>query len=300
VSTWSAPRALLPQEWPAFRAAVNRVFRPDGGDLTDELPLLFAPENRENLRVVCDAAGAIVAHAGCVQRDALVLKRRVRVGFIAAVFTVPNARRQGLGTRVLLDALGRARREADLVLASGDRDLYRRQGFEPAAPLARYRLPEDAPNSAKRSADLETQALVAEDLPAVMALYEGEDVHFVRSPDDWAKLCAAGRLIDAPATLSTVRRAGRIVAVIAAQNASTRPDGTPRPRRILEIAGDREAVVAAAPALADELLVPAYDSNTVALAAARGWVRTTRQFPITAEPLTAVARLVPWYGLNYL
>lgn len=294
--TWSAPRALFPQEWPALQAAVNGVFRPAGGDLLEELPLLFAEPNRGNLRVIVDETGAVVAHAGCLQRDALVLKRPVRLGLIAAVFTVPEARRQGLGTRVLLDALTRARVDADLVLASGDRDLYRRQGFEPVAPLARYRLPAGAGSAP----GLETRDLTAADLSAVASLLEGEDVHFIRSADDWTKLYAAGRLVDAAATFSVVCRAGRPVGFVAAQKASLRPDGTQRPRRILELAGEREAVVAVAPALAEELLVPAYDSATIALCVARGWVRTTRQFPITAEPLTAVARLVPWYGLNYL
>ena len=300
MSSWSAPRALLSQEWPAFQAAVNRVFRPAGdGDLTAELPLLFqGPEGGpalENLRVITDAGGAIVAHAGWTQRDALVLKRRVRVGFIGAVFTDPAVRRQGLGTQVLLDALGHARAGADLVLASGDRDLYRRQGFEPVPPLARYRLPALAPVP-----PLGTRALAPADMSAVAALCAQEDVHFERSPADWAALLSARRLLDARATLSVVTRDERVVGFLAIQNTSLRPDGTVRPRRILEIAGDREAILAAAPLLADELLVPTYDSSTIDLATARGWFRTTRQFPITAEPLTAVARLVPWYGLNYL
>jgi len=314
VPTWSAPRAPLPPEWPALRSAVNQIFRPNGGDLTEELPLLFAEENRENLRVIVDDTGVIVAHAGCLQREALVLKRRVRVGFIAAVFTAPQARRLRLGTRVLRDALARARADADLVLASGDRDLYRRQGFEPVPPLARYRLPSHPPASGapadargrpdgtgtSTAGDLAWRDTTDEDLPAIAALFDKEDVHFVRSPGDWTRLHAAARLVDAPAKLSTVTRAGDVVGFIATQKASPRPDGSLRPRRILEIAGDRRAIIDVAPQIADELLVPAYDSNTVDLAGARGWVRTTRQFPITAEPLTAVARLVPWYGLNYL
>ena len=293
---------------------MNQIFRPNGGDLTEELPLLFAEENRENLRVIVDDTGAIVAHAGCLQREALVLKRRVRVGFIAAVFTAPQVRRQRLGTRVLRDALARARADADLVLASGDRDLYRRQGFEPVAPLARYRLPSPTPASGASAhargrpdgpgtpptGDLAWRDTTDEDLPAIAALVDKEDVHFVRSPGDWTRLRRAARLVDAPAKLSTVTRAGDVVGFIATQKASPRPDGSLRPRRILEIAGDRRAIIDVAPHMADELLVPAYDSNTVDLAAAQGWVRTTRQFPVTAEPLTAVARLVPWYGLNYL
>ena len=300
MSNWSEPRALLQQEWPAFRTVLNRMFRPDGGDLTEELPLLFhGPHGRpalENARIITGAGGAIVAHAGWTQREAMVLRRRVRIGFIGAVFTDPAFRRQGLGTRVLLDALGRARAGADLVLASGDRDLYRRQGFEPVAPLARYRLP--APHGA--GAAVSTRVMAPGDVPAVAALYEREDVHFQRSADDWAALLRAGRLVDAPASFSVITRGPQVTAFVATQNSSARPDGSVRPRRILEIAGEREAVLAAAPHLADELLVPSYDSATIGLATARGWFRTTRQFPVTAEPLTAVARLVPWYGLNYL
>jgi len=302
VSSWSEPRPLLLQEWPTLREALNRVFRPDGaGDLTVELPLLFqgpdgAPALR-NLCIITGAGGAIAAHAGWTQRDAMVLKRRVRIGFIGAVFTEPSARRQGLATRVLLDALDQARAGADLVLASGDRGLYRRQGFEPVPPLARYRLP--APGAPAEVA-LVARGLEPADLPAVAELFDREDVHFQRSPADWAALVGAGRLVDAAATFSVVTRREQVVAFVATQNASRRADGSERPRRILELAGDREAILSVAPTLADELLVPSYDSATIGLATARGWFRTTRQFPITAEPLTAVARLVPWYGLNYL
>jgi hypothetical protein len=95
----------------------------------------------ENLRVVVDDAGTILAHAGYVRREAQILKRRTTMGFIAAVFTDAAHRGRRLGTHVLLDALGRVRPGADLVLASGDRDFYRRHGFEPVPPLTRFRLP---------------------------------------------------------------------------------------------------------------------------------------------------------------
>ena len=311
MSTWPAPRALLQREWSAFRAAVNRIFRPAGGDLTHELPLLFRAENRENLRVVVDDAGAVVAHAGCVRREAVIFNRRTTIGVIAAVFTDPAVRGRGLGTRVLLDALGRVRPGADLVLASGDRDLYRRQGFEPTAPMARFRLPSPSaarvpePYALRELGGDRGEGAPAQDLPpAVLAdlrgLHDAEPVHFVRSEEDWRLLLGAGRLVDAAARFTLVERAGRPVAFLATQVASARPDGTMRPRRILEVAGDREAIVAIAPFVGDELLVPSYDAPTIDRAVAAGWVRTVRQFPITAEPLTATARVVPWYGLDYL
>lgn len=305
MSHWQGPRALLEDEWPALRAAVNRAFRPGGSDLAQELPLLFDPENRENLRVFVapdgdegggDGDGRIVAFAGGLVREASVLRRRVRVGFVGAVFTTPEARGQRLGTRVLIDALERVRPGADLVLISGDRDLYRRQGFEPVPPLARFVLPPPA----GPLAGLELRTATVDDLDQVAALHDAEDVHFARPRADWLRLLAAGRLVDAPAVFSVATRAGQVVAFVAAQCADRRPDGSTRPRRILEIAGERAAIVAAAPALAEELLVPNYDSTTIALAEKNGWIRTARQFPFTAEALTAAARVIPWYGLNYL
>jgi GNAT superfamily N-acetyltransferase len=335
VSTWPAPRALLQHEWPAFRAALNRVFRPGGGDLTDELPLLFAgapaasaatqpplpATSLENLRVVVDDAGTILGHAGYVRREAQILKRRTAIGFIAAVFTDAAHRGRRLGTRVLLDALGRVRPGADLVLASGDRDFYRRHGFEPVPPLTRFRLP-PAETLAGAVGEYELRTiggnpsnaaagpgagqgatptpLTPGELAELQGLHAAEPVHFVRSDDDWLRLLAAGRLVDAPATFTLVTRAGRPVAFVAAQNATPRPDGSIRPRRILEVTGDRNAILSVAPLLGEELLVPAYDSASIDRAVAIGLVRTVRQFPITAEPLTATARVVPWYGLNYL
>lgn len=302
-------RALAEGEWPALRTAVNQVFRPEGGsDLTQDLPLLFDPANRENLRVIVDtgdemrgeqaeaAPARVVAHAGFVTRDALVMRRPVRISCVGAVFTVPDRRGQGLATRVVVDALRRARVGADLVMVSGDRDLYRRQGLEPAPPLARFRVP----GAKAPPAGLEIRAATAGDLDAMAALHEAEDVHFVRSPAVWRALWSAGRLVDAPADFWLVFRAGRLVAYAVAQRDGKRANGTVRPPRILEIAGDRTAVVAAAPSLAEELLVPGYDSATIAACERKGWVRTARQFLVTAEAMTPQIVVIPWYGLDYL
>ena len=298
-------RALAEDEWPALRTAVNQVFRPAGGDLTHDSPLLFAATNRENLRVIVDtapnvggAAGGprVIAHAGFITRDALVMRRPVRIACIGAVFTAPDRRRQGLATLVLRDALARARRGTDLVMASGDRDLYRRQGLEPVPPLARFRMtPVQTP-----PAGLTIRDAAEADLFAMAALHDGEDVHFLRSPAEWRALWSAGLLVDAPAVFSVVERGDRVVAYLVAQRAGIRADGSERPRRILEVAGDRAAVADAAPLLAEELVIPRYDAALITACERKGWVRTTRQFLITAEALTAQIVVIPWYGLDYL
>ena len=293
-------------EWPALRAAINQVFRPQGGDLTAECPLLFDPGNRARLRVIggtsssADARAGlsrVLAHVGTVAREAVVLKRRIRVVCIGAVFTVPDARGLGLAARLLADVLAHARPEADLVMASGDGGLYRRQGLAPIPPLARFHVPE---SSGRLPADVEIREATPGDLEPMASLYEAEDVHFVRSLADWSRLWGAGRLVDAPATFSVIAHSGRVVAYVAAQRAGRRPDGSARPRRILEIAGDRGTILDAASRLGEELLVPAYDTSTTSMCERTGWNRTARQFLITAEALTPRVLVMPWYGLNYV
>ena len=298
LSSPPSPRALSEDEWPALRTALNAVFRPAGGDLTRECPLLFAPKNRGNLRVICstNSGGGILAHAGFVTRDALILGRRVRVACIGAVATAAPHRGHGLGSRVFLETLRDARRGADLVMVSGNRGLYRRQGLDPVPPLAQFRL--SAPAQAGKP--LEMRLAEVPDLKSLAALYDGEDVHFVRSAEDWGLLWAAGRLLDGPARFWVVARAGRDVGYIVVQHPLPGPDGAARPRRILEFAGDRQAVLQVAPAVADELLVPSYDSHTARLCEDRDWPRATRDFLLTAEGLTPEIPVTPWYGLNYV
>ena len=292
------PRAVSEDEWPALRTALNAIFRPAGGDLTRECPLLFEPKNRDNLRVICSTSSGteIQAHAGFVTRDAVILRRKVRVACIGAVATAVPHRGHGLGSRVFVEALRAARRGADQVMVSGDRGLYRRQGLDPVPPLAHFRLPA----LAEAGKPLETRLADVADLKSLAALYDGEDVHFVRSAEDWGLLWTAGRLLDAPARFWVVARAGRDVAYVVVQHPGRGPDGAARPRRILEVAGDRQAVVQVAPAVADELLVPSYDSLTTRLCEDRGWPRAIRDFLLTAEVLTPQVPVIPWYGLNYV
>ncbi|MEO8212104.1 MAG: GNAT family N-acetyltransferase, partial [Myxococcales bacterium] len=203
------PRAVSEDEWPALRTALNAVFRPAGGDLTRECPLLFEPKNRVNLRVICSTSdgtwfdGApdrggqsanpdldpdthrrgpsagikLLAHAGFVTRDALIHRHKARVACIGAVATAAPHRGHGLGSRVFGEALRAARRGADLVMVSGDRGLYRRQGLTPVPPLAHFRLCA----TTEAGKPLETRLANVADLKSLAALYDGDDVHFVRS-----------------------------------------------------------------------------------------------------------------------
>ena len=295
VTAIEGPRALGKEEWEELRRAANTAFRPGGGDLLAESPVLFAPENRDNLRVLVDG-GRILAHAGFVRREASVLGRTISVACLGGVFTDPARRGQGLATRVIEDALRRAREGADLVLVSGDGPLYRRARLDPVPPLTLFRLA----GGPGPGADLDVRPAAQKDTELLRALHDREPVRFLRDARTWDLLLGAGRLVDAPALVSILRRGGEPVAYVATQQAGNRPDGSPRPRRILEFAGDRSAILAAAASLADELLVPSYDQATRTLAERHGLVPAVRQFLLTADVLTADVRAIPWYGFDYV
>ena len=259
---------------PHFGQRSTAFFGPREGDLTEELPLLFGEvESRE-------PAG----HRGRRPWRRPGSRRRARGGrpwSWSGRSPSPSSRRCSWPRRSAASGWGPGScstrwrgpaPEADLVLASGDRDLYRRQGFEPVPPLARFCLPPaatlagalgeygDAGNRRRRARAPRPRTWLD-----LQTLTEAEPVHFVRSDDDWrAAARARGRLVDAPATFTLVD------AAVARRWPSSRrrrrcpgPTAPSRPRRILEVAGDRAAVVSVAPLLAEELLVPAYDSATI-------------------------------------
>jgi predicted N-acetyltransferase YhbS len=292
------PRACRTHELAALARAVNAVFRPSGGDLVRELPLLLCPANVDNLRVVVAADGAIAAHAGLCVRQARLAGVTVRVGTLGAVFTRPEDRGHGLASAVVADALAVARGQGvDLALVSGDRNLYLRLGFAPVPPARCWRAPPAA--AAPLSPDLTlaaADAAVADDVAALAALHDAEAVRFVRPRADWDALLAAGVVMDGPASLWLVRRRARPIAYLAVRHRAS--------RRVLEHAGDRGAVLAAVPHVADEIAAPWYDDDLAARAARLGWTERALALPAASLWLDAASAArglpLPWYGLNYV
>jgi GNAT superfamily N-acetyltransferase len=317
VSRRHEPRPPTEGEWPLLRAAINRVFRPGGGDLAAELPRFLHPRNFANLRVVVETGAAeppeldpgslqprLLAHAGFLPRLTSIHGRKVRVACIGAVFVVPEMRGQGLGSLVLEEVLRLARRDADLVMASGDRGLYLRQGLRPVAPLVRFEPPKATPDSAAPQ-KIRTREATADDIDRLIAMHDTLDVRFARSASDWRRWLAARPLLflGAPARLDLVERPPESEA--AAKRPAERPRAAYRVtalsrRTIVEYAGDPAAVLDSALASQDALWVPPHDREMRAQASGRGWISAPRPFPMTAEAHIPNLTTVPWYGLDYL
>ncbi len=73
-------------------------------------------------------------------------------------------------------------------------------------------------------------------------------------------------------------------------------------RRVLELAGDRDALLAAAPRVADEVVVPAHDTETARDLQALAWENCAFRLPAGHQWLQSPPRPlpIPWYGLNYV
>jgi predicted N-acetyltransferase YhbS len=308
------PRACLEDELPTLLRAANRVFRPSGGDMGRDYPLLFSPANlaAANLRVIREGDD-IIAHAGLCLRTAAVARGGgagrgdVRVGAVGAVFTRADRRGRGLARAVVADVLARARTGGvDLALISGDGPLYHRLGFSAAPPVACWSCP--APPAPGPQVDVEVEVVpcdqAAGDVEVLARLNDAEPVHFVRTAADWLALLGAETLFAWPARVWMVRSQGRPVGYLAvAQRAR---------RRVLEFAGDRRAILAAASRVSEELVVPWHDSETTHHARRLSWLeRPLRlalgslwlQAPDGSPPGPPVAPWpwsLPWYGLNYV
>jgi hypothetical protein len=248
----------------------------------------------------------VVAHAGLCLRQVSLHGATLGVACLGAVFTRQALRGRGLGFTVVGAALDRARAAgAALALVSGDGPLYRRLGFTPAPAATAWACP--APPAAESAEDAAAAAAAAaaidvvdvrlageDDIPLLARIYDAEPVRFVRDAADWRALLRASVVFAWPGQVRIVTCGGAPAGYLAVTRGAR--------RRVLELAGDRDAVLAAAPRVADEVVVPAHDAETARNLQALAW--ENRAFTVAAghqwlrsppHPLP-----IPWYGLNYV
>ena len=304
------PRPCQPAELPELIAAANQVFRPAGGDMARDYPLLFGESNLENLMLMRDSDG-VVAHAGLCLRPASICGTTVAVAALGAVFTRPTHRGKGLGAAVVAAALERARAAgAALALVSGDGPLYRRLGFTQAPAATAWACPAPPPaESAEEAAASEAAAAAVStdaagefnlrlagepDIPLLARIYDAEPVRFARDAADWRALLRAAVVFAWPGQVWIVTCGGAPAGYLAVARSAR--------RRVLELAGDRDALLAAAPRVADEIAVPAHDTETARDLQALAWQSRAFTLPAGHQWLQSPPRPlpIPWYGLNYV
>lgn len=126
------PRAPLAAEVPEVMDFLDKMLRPNQGwSIAAEYPQVFAPQNRENLRILKND-GEVIAHAAT---KFLIVKNQFglfKIAAIGSVVTSPKHRNNGHSQTILKSCLEIADQEgADFAILWTDMyDLYRKLGFE--------------------------------------------------------------------------------------------------------------------------------------------------------------------------
>ena len=281
--TVEGPRAAAVEEIPAVVKLANSVFRPRGdASMQEQFPLLYAPENVENLRVFADD-GRPIALIAMFERDVYLAGTRHRACCIGSVCTDPDCRGQGLATRLLDDARAKALRDGcDLFLISGGRGLYTRQGYVDAGGFCRAVVD---PAGLPAKTGLRARGWQLQDVPALVRLHSAEPVRFARTPEDYLALLQCRRVNNGEADTRLVcpPRGGPLAALTfrLPGQAGLEEDEI----SVDEMGGSRWAVVQALRALCEEqgarrALVEFLDCDAEMAALARGfrWKVEARSF----------------------
>lgn len=239
------PRGTRPEEKESLKRCVGIVFRPT---LWDEYPQLFNDDNLENCRVMVHD-GQVVTHIGMLERDASILGCRIRACNIGGVGTLPEYRKRGLATQTFADACAKARRDGcDIMIVSGDRNLYRMAGCRRVGRDVEYTITPadiqrcgDAFNPHRERVTLEPAEV--KDIEMMLRLYQREPVRFIRYREDYERAMQCRFVMNRLSDFWLIKSEGRVLAYAI----FNRPLPTDKQTRLAEYAGDRCAVVGALP-----------------------------------------------------
>ena len=247
------PREVRSEDLGSLRALTDLVMR-EG--LVDQFPQLFSPDNFGNLRI-CAENGKVVSHVGMTQRDAVLLGCPIRAALIGGVCTHPDYRRRGLASACFDDAFRKARADGvDMMIVSGDRNLYRMRGCVPVGSGLEFEIARDTVPAAlaERSAAVTVEVMTDDELPLVEECYRAEPVRFERPHDDYRFALESGWVMNRPSDFLVIREGGAFRGYIIAPRR-----GKESRERLAEFAGDRGAALAAIPHVLNR-----YDLSSVA------------------------------------
>ncbi|NOZ24364.1 MAG: GNAT family N-acetyltransferase [Planctomycetes bacterium] len=260
------PRPANPDEFDQVMGLINLVFRPDGPrTMHFECPLVFNPEDTENLRIVLED-GKPVSNISLKQWPIAICGCATKIGSIGSVSTHPDSRGKGYATKILhhciddLDVSG-----GSLMLISGNRGLYQRIHSTPVGKMLLFRITSEEINRT-RDEGFTVKPMDAANRFEYARLYQQEAVRFVRLPVHWEKMLHVTANEDAlkARVLYEIWHRDELVAYVVL-GLPARPSQKAL-ARLIEYAGSREAVAAALDEVLGEcgvgqidLCVPAHD-----------------------------------------
>jgi GNAT superfamily N-acetyltransferase len=239
------PRGTRPEEKESLRACVAKVFRPT---LWQEYPQLFNDDNLENCRVMVHDR-QVVSHIGMLIRDASLLGCRIRVCNVGGVGTLPEFRKLGLATQTFADACAKAKADGcDLMIVSGDRNLYRMAGCRRVGREMHYSVtPQDFARLGESFNPCRSPVTIVpaaeKDQETMLRLCQREPVRFIRRREDYQRAMECAFVMNRPSDFWLIREGANVAAYMIVN----RPAPNARDARVAEYAGARCAVIGALP-----------------------------------------------------
>ncbi len=292
------PRAARADELDAVVGLSNTVFGEHSShDMGRWFPTLFRRANLGRLRIFVDG-GRPVALAGFTIDRIVVPGSSFVVACVGSVCTLKSHQGRGLGTRLMDDVAAVARADgASVLLVSGGRGLYRRMGCINAGCYLTVKAPRKAfPAPAGRRPIRKWRIA---DVPRMTELHRAEPVRFERTVEEFLAFLRTGRISDRACRtwVCAVDDPARIDAYLCVQEAVDAPEG--RIVAVKELAGSRDAVLAALPCIMKEMKADhaavdclGSDPDLPRIAAARGLEAVPRGFPGTVKVIDP-PRLLP-------
>jgi len=196
-----------------------------------------------NLDIVLED-GRSISRVGMKEREVIIYGCKTKVGCVGGVATKPEYREKGLATRLMIHSIQRLNDDqGDIMLVSGDRDLYRRQGCVGAAKFHRFRVTQ---MDAEKLNDSSIQLLPykKERLLDVVNIYQKEPVRFCRTLEEFR--VSLERRTPAPFWTKTdvliLQDDGQPLGYVITQEPRDEGRGKGRVRGIAEYAGVRKTV----------------------------------------------------------
>ncbi len=171
----------------------NRVFRKDGGDMGKDYPVLFSPENAQNILCV-EEDGKIVSIFGLLFKDVQIFSARIKASLVGSVCTDERYRGRGYSTLLMNEAgTYSIKQGASLVMISGDNSIYRKFGAVDAGIYYAHFVDGDK--------SVEYHEATIDDLGDLMLFHAQDPVRFVRDRKTFRVMLETSKADNMPAKI---------------------------------------------------------------------------------------------------
>ena len=212
-------------------------------------PMYLRPETAENSFVMVHQ-GQPVSRVVRLYRDIVVRGHALRIGFVGGVCTHPDHRGNGLASTMVDATLQRfADDGVDFVYISGARPLYYRTGANYTGGFTVFFFTSDVAESLDTK-NLNVRQASSADASILLSLNETEETRTVRDLLDYELVLQHGYCCGGRCIFSIVELDSTPVAYVAVRDVDRKGEGWSQ--KVLEFAGDREAIAAALGIMARE------------------------------------------------